>query len=197
MELDEMKSTWEQLGKRVEKQEILNHQVIEQMTRHSYNSSLRRISLPEFIGTIICYIAAAYISVNLLKIEFFAVQVLGAISILLLLIMPIISLQSVRVMKQVNISSLTYLETIRIFSKQKIKFHELQKINVVLGMLLMLIIIPVFAAIQGKNVNQMPYFWTIVFPAGILFFIGFSLWVLKYYNKALKQAEQSLKSFTD
>jgi len=192
MELEEMKSAWEQLNKRIEKQEILTHQMIEKSTQRQYHSKLKKIGTSEYIGTLICYIGAAYLIVNFTKIEQILMQIFGIISIALLLILPIISLQSIRAMKKVNIVSKTYLETINTFAKQKIKFQKLQKLNVALGMFLMLIAIPVLSAIQGKDVSQIPHFWSVIFPFFVLFFLGFAYWVLRAYNRALNEAEKML-----
>ena len=59
-------------------------------------------------------------------------------------------------------------------------------------MFLMLIGVPVLFAIQGKSLNQTPFFWMLFFPIGVGFFLGFASWVLKYYNKALKATEMML-----
>jgi hypothetical protein len=192
MELEEMKNTWVQLSKRVEKQEILNQQIINNMTKEQYQSNLKKIALPEFIGTIICYMGAAYLAVNIPKLDETLMQFFGAIAIILLLVLPIISLQSIRAMRKVNPSSHSYLEAIQVFGKQKIKFQKLQKLNVSLGMFLMVIGVPVLLAIQGKSLNPTPLFWMLFFPIGVGFFLGFAYWVLKNYNKTLKATEKML-----
>lgn len=192
MELEEMKLAWNDLSKRVEKREILNQQMIEKMTKDQYQSNIKKIALPEYIGTIICYLGAAYLSVNVPKLEEPLIQFFGVISIALLLILPIISLQSVRAMRNVNLAAQTYLETIQIFGQQKIKFQRLQKLNISLGMFLMVIGVPVLLSIQGVSLNPSPLFWMLYFPLGVVFFLGFSFWVLKYYNRKLKATEKLL-----
>lgn len=192
MELEEMKSAWEQLDKRIEKQEIFTHQMIEKTTQQQYHSKLKKIGTSEYAGTLICYIGAAYLIVNFTKIEQILIQFFGIISVALLLILPIISLQSIRAMKKVNVATKTYLETINTFTKQKIKFQKLQKLNVALGIFLMLIAIPVLSAIQGKDISQIPNFWPFIFPLFVLFFLGFAYWVLRSYNRALNEAEEML-----
>lgn len=192
MELEEMKTTWEQLSKRVEKQEILNQQIINKMTKEQYQSNLKKIALPEFVGTIICYMGAAYLAVNIPKLDETLMQFFGGIAIILLLILPVISLQSIRAMRKVNPTSHTYFEAIQVFGEQKLKFQKLQILNVSLGMFLMLIGVPVLLAIQGKSLNPTPLFWMLFFPIGVGFFLGFAYWVLKYYNKALKATEKML-----
>jgi hypothetical protein len=192
MELEEMKLAWNDLSKKVEKQEILNQQMIEKMTKDQFQTNLKKIALPEYIGTIICYLGAAYLSVNVPKLDEPLIQFFGVISIALLLILPIISLQSVRAMRNVNLAAQTYLETIQVFGKQKLRFQKLQKLNVSLGLFLMVIGVPVLLSIQGMSLNPTPLFWMLYFPLGVMFFLGFSYWVLKYYNRKLKATEKLL-----
>lgn len=192
MELEEMKLAWNDLSKKVEKQEILNQQMIEKMTKDQFQTNLKKIALPEYIGTIICYIGAAYLSVNVPKLDEPLIQVFGVISIALLLVLPIISLQSIRAMRKVNLAVHTYIEALQVFGKQKLRFQKLQKLNVSLGLFLMLIGVPVLLAIQGIYLNPTPLFWMLYFPLGVMFFLGFSYWVLKYYNRKLKATERML-----
>lgn len=192
MELEEMQSTWSALSKRVEKQENITNQIIEEMTQKKYNSKLNKIVYSEYIGTIVCFIAAVYLILNLTKIENTPVQILALASIALLFILPIISLKSLHTIKSVNITSKTYLEAINSFASQKIRFQKFQKLNVLLGFSLVLMTVPVLSAIQGKDLSETPYFWSLIFPFFILIFLAFAFWVLKSYNKVLNDTERML-----
>ncbi len=192
MELEEMRTAWQEMSKRVENQEMLTDQLLEKMTREKYYSKLNKIGYSEYISTLICYIGAAYLITNFTKIDDTLMQVFAFVAVLLLFILPIISLRSLRAVKKVNISSKTYLEAIEDFGKRKIKFQKLQKLNVSLGLFLMLVAIPVLSAIQGKDIVRIPYFWTLVFPISIAFFLVFAFWVLRSYNKILNETEKML-----
>jgi hypothetical protein len=98
----------------------------------------------------------------------------------------------VRSIRNIDITSNTYLENINLFVRQKIKFQKLQKLNVALGLFFMLIVLPVLAAIQGKSLDQIPDFWTLIFPIFVSFFLVFAWWVLKSYNKVLSATEKML-----
>ncbi len=195
MELEEMRNTWQEMSKRIEKQEFLTNQVLEKMTNEGYNSKLKKIGIPEYIGTIICYIGAAYLIINFTKIEDTLIRVFALIAILLLFVLPIISLKSLRAMNIINISNKSYLKTIEDFGKRKIEFKKLQKLNVSLGFFLMLVTIPVLSAIQGKDIGQVPNFWTLVVPIFVTFFAVFAVWVLRYYSRVLKSLEKELTDF--
>jgi len=197
MELEEMKNNWQEISKRLEKQEFLTNQIIEKMTTDKYHSILNKIGISEYVGTIICYIGAAYLSIHVTKIDAPLMQVFALVAILLLFVLPVISLQSLRAMKNVKIPSKSYLETIGDFTKRKIRFQKLQKLNVSLGLFLMLMAIPVLSAIQGKDIGQIPYFWTLIFPISITFFVIFTFWVLQSYNKILNETEKMLSEINN
>ncbi|RZK38953.1 MAG: hypothetical protein EOO90_20495 [Pedobacter sp.] len=192
MELEEMKNAWNELNAKVEKQYTINNQLIEKMTREKYNSKLNKIGYSEYIGTIICYIGAGYLGVNIAKIEDLIMQTFAMVSITLLLVLPVISLKSLRAIKRLNINSKTYVEAINDFVKQKISFQKLQKLNVALALFLLVTLTPVLAAIQGKDINQINNFWTLIFPLSVLFFSIFALWVLRSYDKVLSETEKIL-----
>lgn len=197
MELEELKNTWQSMSKRVENQEFLTNQILEKMKREKYHSKLNKIGYSEYIGAIICYIGAAYLIMNFMKIEDILMQLFAIIAIALLFILPVISLKSLRTVKNINISTKTYAEAIEDFGKRKIKFQRLQKLNISLALFLMLVAIPVLSAIQGKDIAQAPHFWTLIFPISIAFFMVFALWVLKSYNKILNGTEKLLSDINN
>lgn len=197
MELEEMKNTWQEMSKKLENQEILTNQLLEKMTREKYHSKINKIGYSEYIGTIICYIGAAYLIMNFMKIEDILMQLFAIIGIALLFILPIISLKSLRAIKNVNIASKTYKQAIEDFAKRKNRFQILQKLNVSLALFLMLVAIPVLSAIRGKDITQVPHFWTLIFPISIAFFLFFSLWVLRSYNNVLNETEKLLSDINN
>ncbi|GAA4312502.1 hypothetical protein [Nibribacter koreensis] len=192
MELEEMQQAWANLSQRVEKQDILTTHLVEQTARQRYHARLNSIKYSELAGTFVCYAAAGYVSVHLTRIEGFWMQVLAVLTIVVLLILPILSLASVRAVRGVNISVATYVETIQTFARQKIRFQRLQKINVLLGLVLLFVSLPVLASIQGKDLTQIPYLWTVLVPVGAAVFLAFAYWVLRSYNKILTDMESLL-----
>lgn len=197
MELEELKNTWQAMSKRVENQEFLTNQILEKMTREKYHSKINKIGYSEYIGTIICYIGAAYLIINFTKIDDILMQIFAIIAIALLFILPIISLKSLRAVKNINIASKTYMQAIEDFAKRKTRFHRLQKWNISLALFLMLVSIPVLSAIQGKDISQAPHFWILIFPISIAFFLAFAVWVLKSYNKILNETEKMLSDINN
>ncbi len=192
MELEEMKHTWQEMSKRLENQEATTTRLLEKLTNEKYHSKINRIGNSEYIGTIVCYIGAAYLIINFVKLADVTMQIFALISILLLFILPIISLQSVRAIKGVKVTSKNYLETIHDFGRRKVRFQKLQKLNISLGLFLMLVAVPVLSAIQGKDISTIPYFWTLIFPISVAFFLVFAFWVISSYNKLLTKTEKMI-----
>jgi len=188
-----MKSNWDEMSKRIEKQEILNNHLIEKMTHQKYKSKLEKIGNSEYIGSLTCYLAATYLIINFTKIEEFIFQLLCIITILLLFTLPIISLKSLRGMKNISIHTAKYSETIKTFMHRKMKFYKLQRINMILAFLLLIILLPVLASIYGKDINSITNFWTIIVPVFIAFFASFSFITWRYYSKILKNLEKELR----
>ena len=192
MELKEMKTTWEALSKKVENQEKLSRQMIRKMTERNYRSKLSKIAYSEYIGTVICYIGAAYLIMNFTKITSFTMQAFCILAILLLFALPVISLKSLKGIKAINIAAQSYSATLREYAHHKIRFLKLQQLNVSLGLSFMLIVVPVLSAIQGKDISQIPYFWILIFPISIAFFLAFAFWVLRSYKKIMDETEKML-----
>ncbi|MEO2128156.1 MAG: hypothetical protein ABGW91_08325 [Christiangramia sp.] len=192
MELEEMKNLWEGMSKKVEKQELLTKNLLEKVTEQKYHSKLNKIRYSEMIGTIICYLGAVYLIMNFVKIDPLAEKIFAIIAIGLLLTLPVISLRSLNRMQNLPISSKTYLDTLNDFGKQKIRFQKFQKLNVSLGMFLLIVAIPVLSAIKGVDLSETEHFWTLTFPISIIAFLGFAFWVFRSYKKSLEATEKLL-----
>lgn len=192
MELEEMKNLWEGMSKKVEKQELLTKNLLEKVTEQKYHSKLNKIRYSEMIGTIICYLGAVYLIMNFVKIDPLAEKIFAIIAIGLLLTLPVISLRSLNRMQNLPISSKTYLDALNDFGKRKMRFQKFQKLNVSLGLFLLIVAIPVLSAIKGFDLSETEHFWTLTFPISIIAFLGFAFWVFRSYKKSLEATEKLL-----
>ncbi len=197
MELEEMKNLWEGMSDRIEKQERLTKNLIGSVTEEKYHSKLKKIKYSEIIGAIVCYLGAIYLIMNFMKIDPLAEKIFAVIAIGLLLTLPIISLRSLNGTQKVKISSKTYLDTLNDFGRRKIRFQKFQKLNVSLGLFLILVAIPVLSAIKGVDLSETEHFWTLTFPISIIAFLGFAFWVLRSYNKSLEATEKLLSEINN
>ncbi len=62
MALDDLKSTWEEMGKQVEEKQCFNPKKFNKMNKGKFNSKLQKMAIPEIIASIICVGAAVYIA---------------------------------------------------------------------------------------------------------------------------------------
>ena len=196
MELDDLKSTWQNEGNTAT-QNNLTTSIINKMTQEKYQSKIKKITLSEIIGSIICAIAAGFIALNFNKLDTIILQAVGVASIIILLIIStlgILSLQQLNMKKELNKS---YAETLKIFATQKQAFYKLQKINIILCYLLLVTIIVLLPKLFGdKNITEYKYFWLYAFSIGYIFLLLISKFVSKFYKKTLQQTEELLKDLT-
>lgn len=195
MELDDLKNTWEQVNNnQVEKQQNLSSKMIDQITRTNYYSSLKKITYPEITGAIICFIGATFIGLNFRKLDTAFLQGVGIVSTLILLTLPVISLISLRQFNIIGDVTKPYVEILKKFAVQKIRFHKLQRVNITLSYLLLVTIIILLSKFfGGKDITGSKFFWTFSFSFGYIFLLFYSKWVLKHYNNTLRQTEELLK----
>jgi small-conductance mechanosensitive channel len=194
MELDDLKNTWDAASNQPGKENYLTPKMIDQMTQDRYGASLKKIAYPEMAGILICLTGAVYTGQNFYKLNTVWMQAAGVIAILLLLTLPVISIISTRQLTMAKDVNKTYAETLKEFANKKLKFHKLQRLNVTLSYLLLVMTIILFSRFfSGKDITGSKYFWIFSFSAGYLFLLFYSRWVLKYYRKSLGEAEELLK----
>jgi len=193
MELEELKLNWDELSKKLEKQELLNIKLIEQMIRTNYQSRLKKVIYPEFFGAIVCLIGAIGILWTFSKLDTLILQVMGILSIVFLILLPVISFQSLKGVYQIDMGQHNYAEMLAQFARDKIRFQKLQKLAAILSTIFMFVFIPTsFKLLADKDYTTYLTFWLISIPVCSLFVIVLSRWVWKHYNRVLKQAEELL-----
>jgi len=194
MDLEEMKNTWGEMSNEIDKQKKLTDKLIMMMTQEKYNKTLRRISIPETIGTVICYIMVLLILFNFEKLDTWYLQLCGVISIAILIILPILSLRSIKKMNTVNISKNNIKQTLIDFNKGKQQFRNVQKLGFYMSFIILIISLPVASKLMNNNnlfLDDKVWFWYV--PFGVIGLFFFAKWVFKYYMKSTTDAENLLK----
>jgi ABC-type transport system involved in cytochrome bd biosynthesis fused ATPase/permease subunit len=193
MELEEMKTLWEEMSVEVEKQKKLTDSLIIKMTRADYRNQLNKIMLPEAIGALVCFAGTVFILINLQKLNTWYLLACGVISALILVLLPVLSIKAIRKMRSVNISDNSYKQSLLEYTNGKIQFVFVQKLSFCLGAILMIVILPLMGQlIGGKDffvTTRLWYLYAIAFP----FFYWFAKSVFKSYNKTSANAENILK----
>ena len=194
MEIDDLKNKWENIDIKITKQDKLTTKMIDQMTKNKYNINIKKIAYPELIGMIICSLSCIYIGFNFNKLNSIYLQSIGVIAILILIILSAISLLNIWQFNKIGNLNKTYAEILIEFTREKIRFYQIQKVNFTLSCLLLvatIILLPRFWG--GKDITESKYFWTFSFSFGFIFLLFFSKLVFKYYKNSLNQAEDLLK----
>jgi hypothetical protein len=193
MELEKMKTLWEEMSIEMDKQKKLTDSLIIKMTQTNYRNKVNKILIPEAMGALVCFAGIMFIAVNFQKLNTWYLLVCGIVAVLILFIMPILSIKAIRNMRSINISANNYRQSLLEYSKGKVQFVFVQKLSFYLGSILMLAVLPVMGRIIGGKdfftETRIWYWYAIGFP----FFYWFAKWVFKSYNKSTVDAENILK----
>lgn len=192
MELEDLKTTWKNESNSA-LQNNLTTLIINKMTQEKYHSKIKKITYPEIIGSSICVIAAGFIALTFNKLDTIILQAVGVASIIILLIISTIGVLSSQQLNMKKDLNKPYAETLKIFATQKLAFYKLQKINIILCYLLMVIIIILLPKLFGKkDITEYKYFWLYAFSTSYIFLLLISKFVSKFYKRTLHHTEEFL-----
>lgn len=198
MELEEMKSLWSDLSVKVEKQDRIQQELIMEITKQRFRSKLNSIQVSELIGTVVCFAGAAYFILNFGKLEIWYNQVFALINILIAIALPLLSLTTIRSMKNLQIGTESPISILKDFTKRKLRFWQVQRLSLVLASVYLLTILLPFAELQGKSeVIMSRSFWMVYIPLGFAFMLMFSSWVWKKYKRGIASSEALLRELTE
>jgi len=199
MELEEMQAAWSDLSKELKHQKLITNELIMKMTQEKYTNTWNHIRNFELFGTLICYGGLLYLLFNFGKLDTTPLQLSGAICAIALGVLPILSLKTIRGMKEVNITQMTYKETMDTYQKRKKQFVNFQRLNMVMSFIFMLVIIPVSARIfNGKDLfaNFDDKLW-VALPIMCVFFAGLVWFMIYTYKRVLRRSEKILEEASD
>jgi glucan phosphoethanolaminetransferase (alkaline phosphatase superfamily) len=197
MELDDFKNIWSEMSDQLKEKQNFNRKMFDKMSQKKFHSSLRKIIVPELLGSAVCIACAVFIGFNFYKLDTVAFQIVGVLSILLLLILPVLSIMSIRRLYKAGDMNRSYLDTLKEFTVQKIKFCRLQKLNLTLSYLLLVTLILLVTKLFGKNeITNNKYFWIFSISFGYIFLVFFSRLIFKSYNKTIRQTEDLLNELS-
>lgn len=193
MELEEMKTLWDEMSGAIEKQQKLTDSLILKMTRTSFRNKVNTIFIPEIIGSAVCMAAVLLILFNFQALNNWYLLFCGLASVTILILIPALSLQSIFAIRSINISGNNLEQLILQYSKTKKHFIAIQKTSFYLGALLFLVSIPVMGKVIGnKDFFKEADLWYI-FAVGFFAFYFFARWIFKKYTKAVEDAENIIR----
>ena len=198
MELEEMKGLWKNMSEELDRQKLLTDKMVVEMTQQKYREKLSQISLPETVGTFICFAMAAYALFNFNKLDTWYLVLCGVISISFCLILPILSLRSIHKLKQIDLGNNSYKESLIRYAKEKDRFVKIQKAGYYLGFVFSLAVLPVAGKLmRDKDLLLDAKLWIWYIPLALVFHFLFSKWVWKHYSSIARGARNLLEDLKD
>ncbi len=196
MEIEELQATWNQISEELEKQKKLTNEIILKMTHKNYKDKLNKIAIPEKISAVFTYVFAAILLLRFYELDTLPLQICGVITLAILIVLPYFSLKYLSDMQNLNVSQLSYKESIIKHEKSKQRYQRFLKFTVYAGFVLMLIIIPVASKIfNGDDIFTEPQgnFWYWFLPLGLVFYYLFTRKIIGCYDSNIKKAGMILK----
>jgi len=200
MELEEMKTLWEEMSQKVEKQQLVTDQLIMDMTQQKYSNKFSKILLYESFGTVICFVMAIYILFNIEKLDTWYLMTCGIFTITFLFLLPLFTLRSLSRIKRLDVAAYSYKETLVRFERSKKSVLLLQRSGVYLSLIMFLAVLPVFNKIFNNkdmftmDMDAFPRIFTGVVFVLIIFF---ARWGYGCYKSITASAEKVLQELED
>ncbi|HSF54926.1 MAG TPA: hypothetical protein VLA71_14320 [Algoriphagus sp.] len=194
MELDEMKTLWEDLSGKVENLEKIKKEELMKMTEKKYQNRLSSIYLPEILGSVICFVYAGFFVFQIGKLELPINQILAVFNTTIMVILPIISLWSLARLNGLKITDESPSVLVEKFKKEKTFFWKFQRFNLMLSGLFAISILPPLAELFGKkDLILQPTFWLVYVPVGLICIYVFGRLTFRKYDRSLKEAQQLIE----
>ncbi len=186
------------MSEELDRQKLLTDKMVVEMTQQKYRDKLSQISLPETVGTFICFAMAAYALFNFNKLDTWYLVLCGVISISFCLILPILSLRSIHKLKQIDLGNNSYKESLIRYAKEKDRFVKIQKAGYYLGFVFSLAVLPVAGKLmRDKDLLLDAKLWIWYIPLALVFHFLFSKWVWKHYSSVARGARNLLEELKD
>jgi len=200
MELEEMKTLWEEMSQKVEKQQLVTDQIIMDMTQQKYTNKFSKILLYESLGTVICFGMAIYLLFNIDKLDTWYLMACGIFTVSYLFLLPIFTLLSLTRIKSLDVAAFSYKETLIRFERSKKRVLFLQRSGIYISLILFLAILPVMNKIFNNkdmftmDIAALPWIFTGVVLVLLIFFLR---WGYGCYKSITASAEKVLKELED
>jgi hypothetical protein len=198
MEVEEMKSLWEDMSQKADRQKLLTDKLIIDMTKERYANKMRSISISESVAALICFAVIIYLIKNFGLLDIWYLQLAGIITIASCLILPMLSLKSIQRMKTIDVSKDTFKESLSTYAKGETQFMRIQKISFYMSFLVLITCVISFGKIaKGIDVFTMTEKLNWLVPSGIGVLYIFTQFVLKKYKRATTSAQNILKELEE
>ncbi|MGJ8666442.1 MAG: hypothetical protein ACSHW7_08760 [Patiriisocius sp.] len=199
MELENLKLNWEAMSQRVAHLELINKKNIMEMTKQRYKNKFSHLFKYEFIGSVVCYIAAIVIMFNFYKLNTPLYLACGIFICIFLIVVPFLTIRNLNKIKSIPLGESDYKTTLTQFERAKHTMLKTQQYAIPAGIVGFLASLPVFSLMMG-NENFIENFNTtriISLSIVFVFMIIFSRWGYKKYKQVANSAENILRELDE
>lgn len=194
MELKELETLWSEMSQELETQKKLTNELIMNMTQTKYSNKFQKISTYETIGGVICILAAIFVLSQFSLLDTWYLQLCGLFTVIFLILLPVLTLNSLRRIQKLNIADGNIKDTLVSFSKAKKQLLFLQRLGIYLSFILMFTVLPVAGKIMnGKDLFVESSILYIYLPIMAIFIFFFARWGYGCYKSITNSAENILK----
>lgn len=189
MEIEQLKSHWLFLSKASNEAKSIEVSEIKQISKGKFNKGLFKMFLIEIVGIL----TSAYFSILILY-KFFSfdtllLKLIALFTLLVLITIPVLRCTFLKRLFQSSNFTMPHFESVKIFMDNEIKFQKIQKACVLLGFILIVFLLVLNVKVYNEyDVTKSLNFWLISFALSILFAFVYWNFIVKYYNKKIKQA---------
>lgn len=197
MELEEIKSVWKEMSQDIERQKNLTNDLIIEMAHRKSSSRIKTIMYAESVGALVSVFGAVYLIINFGSFDYSG-SIFAALGLILVLILScVLGVRIVMQARDINISTLSYLQVLNNFNKLKATLRVYKRLSQVLYVLMPFLILPVFTdLVFDKNIfdDTSEFIETLVICVIVLPVVWWI--VLKFYKSNLRQVSKAIKDYS-
>lgn len=196
MELEEIKSVWKEMSQDIERQKNLTNDLIIEMAHRKSSSRIKTIMYAESVGALVSVFAAIYLIINFGSFDYSGSTVAAVGLIMVLILSCVLGVRIVMQARDINISTLSYLQVLNNFNKLKATLRVYKRLSQVLYVLMPFLILPVFTdLVFDKNIfdDTSEFIETLVICIIVLPVVWWV--VLKFYKSNLRQVSKAIKDY--
>lgn len=198
MELEEMQLLWSEMSTELAQQKKLTDQIIIEMTKEKYQNKISGIARYESIGAVFCLVFALLLILNFHLLDTWYFVAAGIFSIVFYLLMPYFSLSAIWKMRNIDLASNNYQQTLIDFTRARRQFLLTQRWGIYLGFVLMIVVMPLVVKIMDdKNLFTDSNFLLWYIPIGAVCLFLFARWGYNCYSNITASAENLLQELDD
>lgn len=196
MDLEEMKSIWDDMPQKPKENEIILRQNTSDMVQTALNKQANSFKIGEFTGSLVAYTLAGIILYNFSILDTWYLSSSGILVVLYLIAMPLYTLAGIKKMKEIDLAKSNYKEVMEHFYAVKSRLKQAERISFIASPFLFSAAVVIFT----KVVAGVDFFTlALKIPVVLLIVLSFSgatlfnIWVFKKRGQQLQSVQELLE----